>query len=47
MADPETGKFRLARKGNWNTIDRRTRYLELAGVLLAVQIGLWAAVVLA
>lgn len=45
--NPVTGHFRLARKRNWETIDRRTTYLELAGVLLIVQIGLWAAVVLA
>lgn len=38
--------FETARKANWATIDRRTFYLEAAGVFLAVQIGLWAAVVL-
>jgi hypothetical protein len=46
--DPEKkGKFQYARYRNWKTINRRTRYLEAAGVLLVVQIGLWVAVVLA
>ena len=46
--DPEKkGKFQHARSRNWKTINRRTRYLEAAGVLLVVQIGLWVAVVLA
>jgi len=44
--DPEKkGKFQHARSRNWKTINRRTRYLEAAGVLLVVQIGLWVAVV--
>lgn len=45
--NPKPGKFQLARNLNFKTNKRRTRYLEAAGVLLVVQIGLWAAVVLA
>jgi hypothetical protein len=39
--------FQTARQLNWNTNKWRNRFLQWAAVLLAVQIGLWAAVVLA
>ena len=38
--------FGLARRTNHETIDRRTNYLEWASVLLAVQIVLWAMLIL-
>lgn len=39
-------KFELARKTNWETIDRRTDFLQIASVLLAVQIIIWSCLVL-
>jgi hypothetical protein len=39
-------QFRLARRTNWETIRRRTRFLVAARVLLAVQIGPWSSLVL-
>jgi hypothetical protein len=39
--------FELARKVNYLTIARRSKLLEAAGVLLAVQIGLWSWLILA
>lgn len=45
--NPKPGKFQRARNLNWRTNKKRTRYLEAAGVLLVIQVGLWAAVVLA
>jgi hypothetical protein len=39
--------FELARKVNYRTIARRSKFLEAAGVLLAAQIGLWSWLVLA
>jgi hypothetical protein len=40
-------QFTLARGTNWATLARRTRFLIAASVLLALQIGLWSALVLA
>lgn len=40
-------KFELARATNWETISRRTEFLQAASVLLAVQIILWSCLVLA
>jgi len=40
--DNVSKQFRLSRKTNWETIKRRTRFLMCAGMLLAVQVGLWS-----
>lgn len=44
--DATVNEFKLARDINWETINRRTKFLQAACALLPIQIALWAALAL-